>query len=126
GQLKILRIEIRFIQIDQTLHEPCIIVQKARNCSFPAPETAKEHAVDDHVMHDEIGSTTRRFGISRFLQDCTCLRESRNHESVPTREDLVIEVWTDTLGTRRQQLVRGPFELPSDALFIYFEVVSCL
>ncbi len=98
------RVELRFVEIEQRLNEQRVIVEECRDCGVAVAVSAQQLAVPQYMLvEDEFRRAPRRLRIARLVQEPRRLGEGRNHQAVPCRENLVVEMRPRPLGARLQQ-----------------------
>src|SRR5262249_50585688 len=114
------QIELRLVQIEQSLRECRIIVQKSRDrglaLSISPQQDAGLRIV--HPRDHKLRRPPRRLRVARLVQHCAAQRECGDHEPVPRGEDLIVEMRADTAGARLEQ--NALRRLDSGADFFYY------
>ena len=105
GPLEPADVERRFIKVEQALNQVRVILRKARHVSPAIAVGTIEHPgrLVVQLTLDELHRANGGFQIGTISQHLITLRQRGNHQTVPSGDDLVVELRTRSEGARLAQ-----------------------
>ena len=97
----------QFKKPGQAVDEESVVVNVSRQIRDTSPIRAQEPSVLLHPREDELRGTNRRAAIFRLLKHGSAFHQAGDHQTVPGREDFVVEAGPDSIFANFAELSTG-------------------
>ncbi len=87
----------RLVQIQHRLNHEGVVVQVSGRMRLALAIGPLEPPVARHLRQHEVRRPCRRVAVTRIAEDSIALGHARDHQTIPPRENLVVEVRLDAL-----------------------------